>query len=90
MDLKRYLELSYLVKNGDEGMRQLKENFIEACEYLGYKNEDENNNAFNRWCECIEELADETLGKDLLMLIDNVIVNTDWNEEAKQHLGLNN
>lgn len=47
-------------------------------------NADEQLNFINSQIESLEELADETLGKDLLGLIDNYLVNLDYYSEVKE------
>jgi len=46
--------------------------------------ETEKRDFINSQIECLEEQAEETLGKDLLGLIDNYLVNLDYYSEAKE------
>ncbi len=45
--------------------------------------ESEKNDFINGQIESLEELADETQGKDLLGLIDNYLINLDYYAEVK-------
>lgn len=73
----------------DNPQRMIKDKFLDAFKELEKElnisiDETEKRDFIDNQITNLEELADETLGKDLLGLIDNYLVNLDYYYEVKE------